>query len=152
MKRTLLFGHDQTVADFVSRLAPIERPAFAPGFRGVGVLRTDGALIAGVVFSSWRSNFGAWDLSVAGVCSYLFSTEVVNQLKWFAFRQLSANRIEARTAVDNKRARALLKAFGFTEEGVSADYYGPRCHAVTARLLKSEWERSQRITEIRKAA
>lgn len=153
MKRTLLWGHDQTVADFVARLSPIERPAFAPGFVGIGILRSDGALIAGVVFSSNRQDFGAWEVSGASLYSCACSIEMANEMYRFAFQQLpNVNRIEARTATGNKRARAMLKALGFTEEGVNADYYGPRCHAVMARLLKAEWERRQRIREVRKAA
>lgn len=152
MRRALLFGHDAVVAKFVAEHAPIEQPAWHEGFHAIGVIRGDGALIAGVVFSSNRQDFGAWELSVVSVVSCAVSIEIANQLKSFAFRQLPANRIEARTAADNKRARAGLKALGFTEEGVNADYYGPRRHAVMARLLKSEWERSQRVMEIRKAA
>lgn len=153
MKRTLLYGHDAVVADFVSRLAPIERPAFPPGFVGIGILRADGALIAGVIFSSNRQDFGAWVVSAASVVSCACSIEMANEIYRFAFQQLpNVNRIEARTATDNKRARAMLKALGFTEEGVNADYYGPRRHAVMARLLKAEWERKQRIAEVRKAA
>lgn len=153
MKRTLLFGHDAAVAEFVQRLAPIERTTFAPGFRAIGILRSDGALIAGVVFSSYRQDFGAWEVSGASLYSCACSIEQANQMYRFAFQQLpNINRIEARTATDNRRARAMLKALGFTEEGVNADYYGPRRHAVMARLLKAEWERRQRVAEMRKAA
>lgn len=153
MKRTLLWGHDQVVADFVARLAPIERPVWHPGFRSIGILREDGALIAGVVFSSNRQDFGAWEVSGASIYSCACSIEMANSIYRFAFQQLpKINRIEARTAADNRRARAMLKGLGFTEEGVNADYYGPRRHAVMARLLKAEWERRQRATELRKAA
>ena len=154
MKRSLLTGHDQAVADFVAQFAPIERPVWHPGFRAIGILRGDGALIAGVVFSSNRQLFGTWEISAASVCSHACSIEMSNQIYRFAFQQLpNINRLEARTSADNRRARALLRAVGFTEEGVQADYYGPRRHAVMARLLKSEWERRNRPqTEARKAA
>jgi hypothetical protein len=59
----LLEGHDQAVADFVARLSPIERPVWEPGFRAFGVIRDDGALVAGVVFSSWRKEFATVELS-----------------------------------------------------------------------------------------
>jgi RimJ/RimL family protein N-acetyltransferase len=153
LKRTLLFGHDQTVADFVARLAPIERPVWHAGFRAIGILRGDGALVAGVVFNSNRQDFGAWEVSGVSVVSHPCSIEMANEIYRFAFQQLSnANRIEARTSVDNKRARRMLRNLGFVEEGVQADYFGPRNHAVMARLLKAEWERKRRIAEIRKAA
>lgn len=141
MKRTLLAGHDETVAKFVADLCPIERPAWPRNYRALGILRGDGCLIAGVVLATDRAEFGAWELSVAAVSSFAFSTEIVKAIGDFAFRQLSAHRVWARTSTDNRRARALLKALGFTEEGVNACHYGPRSHAVVARLLKPEWER-----------
>lgn len=144
MKRSLLFGHTEAVCDFVAGLAPIERPVWPKLCHGVGILRGDGALIAGVVFATDRDPlFGAWEMSAAALSSRAFSIANVNALGAFAFRQLSANRVWARTSTDNKRARALLKALGFIEEGVTAAHYGPRRHAVTARLLKHEWERKQ---------
>ena len=154
MKRSLLFGHTEVVCEFVAGLALIERPAWPKLCHGIGILRADGALIAGVVFATDREQFGAWEMSAAALSSHAFSTENVNALGAFAFRQLSANRVWARTSTDNKRARALLKGLGFIEEGVNAHHYGPRKNAVVARLLKHEWERKQAasIPEALKAA
>ncbi len=153
MKRALLFGHTEAVAKFVAERAPIERPAWPVHCHGVGVLRGDGALIAGVVFATDRPEFAAWEMSAAAISSLVFSIEIVNALGAFAFRQLpQVNRVWARTSTDNKRARALLKALGFTEEGVNACHYGPGRHAVIARLLRPEWERKFGAMEARKAA
>lgn len=153
MKRTLITGHDEVVAKFVYDRAPIERPAWRDVVGVFGVIGTSGSLIAGVVFSNWRAPpFSTVEMSAACVSSYAFSIGIVDALGDYVFRQLSANRVEARTSTDNKRARALLKALGFTEEGVNACYYGARRHAIVSRLLKSEWERRQRTQEVRKAA
>lgn len=152
MKRTLLYGHDSAVADFVAKLSPIERPVWYPGYRAIGILRSDGALVAGVVFSSGRPQFGCWEVSGASVVSHPCSIEMANQIYGFAFRQLLANRIEATTSTENASARRMLRHLGFKEEGGKADYYGPRKHAISARLLKVEWERRQRTLEVRKAA
>lgn len=152
IKRTLLFGHTDTVAKFVADRAPLERPAWPTLCHGVGVLRGDGALIAGVVFSTDRPEFGAWELSGVSIVSHAFSIEIVKALGDFAFRQLQAHRVWSRTAVSNKRARALLKALGFTEEGVQACHYGVGRHATIARLLRPEWERKFGPLEVRKAA
>jgi RimJ/RimL family protein N-acetyltransferase len=153
VKRSLLFGHTDVVAGFVADRAPIERPVWPPYCHGIGILRGDGALIGGVVFATGRPEFGAWEMSCAGVSSHLLSIEIVKTLGHFAFRQLLAHRIWARTSTDNRRARAMLKALGFTEEGVNACHYGPGQHAVVARLLRPEWERKNAAsTEARKAA
>lgn len=153
MKRTLLTGHDETVARFVAKLSPIEQPVWTDVAAAFGVLREDGALIAGVVFSNYRPQFGTLELSAASVSYFSFSIGIVSALGEYAFRQLSANRVWARTSTVNKRARAMLKGLGFTEEGVNACHYGPKSHAVVARLLRSEWERRKvRTDEVRKAA
>jgi RimJ/RimL family protein N-acetyltransferase len=152
MKRTLLVGQDEAVAQFIADLAPIERPAWPKHRHAFGVLRGDGRLIAGVVFATDRPEFSSWEMSAAALCSHPFSIEIVNALGAFAFRQLSAYRIWARTSTDNKRARALLKGLGFTEEGVNACHYGARRHAVVARLLKPEWEKRVAAVKARKAA
>lgn len=153
MKRVLLTGHDADVAAFVASHAPMERPIWGDKFRAFGVVNEAGRLIAGVVFSNWKPAFLTVEMSAACVSSYAFSIGIVNAVSDYVFRQLSANRVEARTSADNKRARAMLKALGFTEEGVSACYFGPRRHAVVARILKSEWEhRNRPHSEARKAA
>jgi len=154
VKRTLLWGHTDAICKFVNDLAPIERAAWPQIRHGIGVLRGDGALVAGVVFATDRPEFRAWEMSAASVSSHPFSIENVNALGAFAFRQLNIHRIWARTSTDNRRARAMLKALGFTEEGVSADHWGPKKHAITARLLRPEWERkfAASLKEAREAA
>lgn len=140
MKRTLLIGHDETVANFVADLCPLERPVWTPGYRAFGVLRGDGCLIAGVVFSDFRPQFSTLEMSAAGVSSCAFSSEIVIALGDYAFRQLSTYRLWARTAETNLRARRTLRGLGFVEEGVHAHHYGHGAHAVMCRLLKPKWE------------
>lgn len=153
MRRTLLTGQEPAVLKFVADLSPIERPVWRDVAGAFGVLREDGAMIAGVVFSNHRPEFSTLELSAASVTSHAFSIGIVSALGDYAFRQLSANRVWARTSTANRRARAMLRGLGFTEEGVQACHYGPKSHAVIARLLRSEWERRKiRTEEVRRAA
>ena len=80
MKRNLLFGHTEAICKFVNDLAPLERAAWPKLCHGIGILRADGALIAGVVFATDREQFGAWEMSAAALSSHAFSTENVNAL------------------------------------------------------------------------
>lgn len=139
MRRTLLVGHDELVAEFVAKLAPIERPVFPPGYRAFGVLNDRNALISGVVFSEYMPQFGTIQLSAASVSSFALSTDIVSSLFGYAFRQLACNRLWARTAVKNVRATRILKHLGFTFEGAMADAYGVGQAAGTYRMLKREW-------------
>lgn len=137
----LLAGHDAAVAAFVADLAPIERPVWREPYWAFGVIRDDGALVGGVVFSEWRPAFGTIEMSAAGVSSLLFSPQIVSALGEHVYGKLVANRVWARTASSNQRAIKLLKHIGFTPEGVSADWYGPSQHAVTYRMLRRDWIR-----------
>jgi ribosomal protein S18 acetylase RimI-like enzyme len=150
--RWVLVGHDREVAEFVAKLAPIARPDWRDFHSAVGVVDNAGRLVAGVVLSNYRPQFSSVEISAAAVSSHAFSIGIVNALGAYVFRQLSINRVEARTATDNERAKRLLRGVGFKPEAVHADWYGPRRHAAVYRLLKADWERRNRAEEARKAA
>lgn len=148
----LLEGHDADVAAFVARFAPIETPVWEPGYRAFGVLRDDGALVAGVVFSGWRPRFGTVEFSAVSLSRYAFRPPIVAALAEHAFGQLGAFRVWARTSIDNKPARATLKHLGFIEEGIEAHHYGRGHHAARLRIIRPEWERKFGPVEVQKAA
>lgn len=148
----LLHGHDEAVAAFVAGLAPIERPVFEPGYRGFGVIRDDGALVAGVVFSGWRPAFSTLELSGAAIDPRALSHRILAELGEYAFGQLEAFRVWARTSVDNRRARRFLKGIGFIEESVQAHWYGKGNHAVVSRVIKPDWQRKWCALEVAQKA
>lgn len=153
MKRVLLFGHDQAVLEFVASRAPVERPVWRDVAAAVGILRGDGFLVCGVVFSDWRPTFATCELSVAGASSFLASTEIVRQLGAFAFRQLGCYRIFARTSDRNERAKHALRGLGFRMEGISVHHYGRGHHASNWRTILPEWEAKWGSTQaLQKAA
>lgn len=148
----LLEGHDADVAAFVANLSPIERPVWEPGFRAFGVIRDDGALVAGVVFSGWRPAFGTVEFSAVSLSRYAFRPPIVAALGAHAFGKLGVFRVWSRTSLDNKPARATLKHVGFIEEGIEAHHYGRGRHAARLRLIRPDWERKFGAVEARKAA
>jgi RimJ/RimL family protein N-acetyltransferase len=143
VKRALLVGHDDAVARFVAQFAPVERPLFVPPYFAFGVLKENGSLVAGVVFSDWKPDFRTLELSVAALSYASFSTQIVSALGDFAFGQLNAFRIFARTESRNRRAQNLLRHIGFTQEAVQGHYYGEGKHASCWRLIKPEWGKSK---------
>lgn len=148
----LLEGHDADVATFVARFSPIEKPVWEPGFRAFGVIRDDGALVAGVVFSSWRPDFGTVELSGVSLSRFAFRPPIVVALGEHAFGKLGAFRVWSRTSIDNKPAREMLKHLGFVEEGIEAHWYGRGRHAARLRLIQPDWTRRFGAAEARKAA
>lgn len=152
MKRVLLEGHDEAVAQFVADFSPIERPVFAPGYRAFGVLRSDGQLVAGVVLSDWRPQFRTIELSAAAVSSFAFGPQIVAAVSAYVFEKLEVHRVWAKTALKNERAKRMLRGLGFIQEAVISHHYGPRSHACQWRVLKPEWENRSRTTEVAQKA
>jgi RimJ/RimL family protein N-acetyltransferase len=135
----LLAGHDATVAEFVANLSPIERPEWGP-YCAIGIIRDDGALVAGVVLSNWREQFRTIEFSAAAVSSTAFRPRIVAELGDFIFGKLDAYRVWARTSIRNDRAQSALAKVGFIREAVSAHWYGPTHHATLWRYLRPQWE------------
>jgi len=148
VKRTLLWGHDQVVIDFVSNLAPIERPLWRDLYAGVGVLRADGALIGGVVFSEYKPQFGTLEVSAAALSYLVFSPQMLVELGAHVFGQLEVFRISARTSDTNIRAKRLLKGLGFTNEAVKGHFYGKGKHASEWRVIRPEWEKKWGTSDV----
>ena len=140
MNLRLLEGFDKEVCEWVAASAPFGYADFRPGDRGFAIVSGD-RLIAGVVFSLWQPAFSSVEFSGAAVSSYIASPGIVAALGHYAYRQLQANRVWARTATRNTRAIRILRHLGFTPEGTHVDFYGPGLHAGTYRMLKREWDR-----------
>ena len=152
MKRHLLIGHDVDVARFVTERAPIERPEWRAPYWGFGVLKEDGTLCAGIVFSDWKPAFRTIEVSAAAVSSFGISTQIVTTIYGgFVFGQLNVHRVFARTETANIRAKKMLRHVGFLEEAIQGHYYGPNKHASCWRLLAHEWQ-AKWAPEAQKAA
>ena len=120
----LLTGHDATVAEFVARLAPVEVPVWTNMVAAIGIIRDDGALVAGVVLDDWRPDFGTLQLSAATVSSFAFRPQIVAEIGDIIFgKRNGVYRLWARTSIRNERAQSVLSGIGFTREAVS-------CHAI----------------------
>ncbi len=148
----LLHGHDATVAEFVAKLSPIEQPVWVEPYWALGIIRDDGALVGGAVFSELHAPAGRVQLSGAALSAHVFGPQIVAEIGDFGFGQLKAFRIWARTSVDNRRARKFLKHCGFIEEATQAHWYGEGRHAITSRTIKPDWIRKWRAPEVTQKA
>ena len=69
--------------------------------------------------------------------------EAVKLALGYGFHERGLNRVQATTLTDNDRSKALLKAHGFTQEGVLREYgfIGGRYRDMCSfSLLRREWE------------
>ncbi len=137
----LVLGRDAEVGQFVAARSPLERPDWSGGFVGFGIVRADGDLVAGVVFSDWHPAEKRIELSACADDPRAFSTRELVSLGNYVFGQLGAHRCWARTSEDNRRALKFLKGIGFIKEGTLAGHYGPGRNAVMMRVLAPEWKR-----------
>ncbi len=147
----LLIGQSETVGQFVAERSPIERPDFGK-FVGIGILRSDGSLAAGVVFSDWQPECRRIELSGAVDDPRAISTQAIVAIGNYVFGQLSVHRVWAKTSKDNRRALKLLEQLGFIREGTLAGFYGPEKHAVMLRVLEPEWKRKWGRVPLKEAA
>ena len=114
----LLFGHDELVAEWVSK-QPYGKP-FHPPFTAFGVMAPDGSLRGGFVFTTYTGS--SVNLSLAG-------RGVAQRSNWravlhYVFEQMGCSRMECHTAASNKIVRRNLPQLGFKFEGVARRLYG----------------------------
>ncbi len=145
--RLELVRDDAVVLPFMEANAPMGAAKFTADDSGWAVMRSDGVATALIALSDWKPCFASVELSGIALKSQALSTEVVNALADYVWRQLRANRVWARTSYKNARAKALLKHIGFTREATHADFYGVGAHAETWRLLKREWDEMHALKE-----
>ena len=147
----LLLDQSERVKRFVAERSPIEQVEFGPGV-GIGIARSDGVLVAGVVFSDWHSDSRRVELSGAVDDPRVIGTQMIVAIGNYVFGQLNAYRCWAKTSTDNRRALKLLEGLGFIREGTLAGFYGPQKHAVILRVLEPEWRRKWARVPLREAA
>lgn len=118
----LLFGHDQTVAEWVSR-QPFCKP-FHPPYTAFGVVDETGRLRGGFVFTGytgtsiemslatdgWRWRAQEWRGALAAVLHYVFE-------------QQGCSRLQVHTSDENKRVKKQLPRL-FRYEGPCRRLYG----------------------------
>ncbi len=136
----LLIGESERIGRFVAERSPVEKPDFSNSI-GIGIVRSDGELAAGIVFSSWQPDCRRIELSGAVDDPRVLSTRILRSLGEYVFGQLNVYRLWAKTSKDNRRTLRWLEGIGFIREGTMAGFYGPERHAVILRVLAPEWQK-----------
>lgn len=126
----LVFGHDQTVIDWIAAtygLHVIQTPRVAMGVvDGAGVLR-------GAYVITWHTDTTA-ELHVYGTVSH----ETVRGMFHAVFRQGGVHRLEVRTPRKNKKIKKAAIKYGFKFEAVARDFYGPGNDAFVYTMTPGE--------------
>lgn len=117
--RTLLFGHDEAVAQWVAKQAHSKLPC--PPFTAFGFVDETGRLTGGAVFTGYNGD--SVELSLAG-------RSMATRSGWaaitnYVFDQLGCQRLQMHTRRSNKRVLRMLSGrLGVRYEGVARRYFG----------------------------
>lgn len=114
----VIVGHDEAVADWAGKR--LGRP-FTPPYVAIGFSRDGERLHGAAVFNGW--NGANIDLTIYG--PGCLTRGAIRAVYDYAFRQIGAARMTARTARTNKPMKRLIPRLGFEYEGVAKRYYGP---------------------------
>lgn len=111
------------------------------------VLKQTGEVIGGCGFHNWYAVHRRAELGYALNSDEHkrkgYMTEAANAVIAYGFGKLNLNRIEATTAPDNIASQALLRRFGFSQEGYFREHMcfeGRSGDSVAFALLRREYE------------
>jgi hypothetical protein len=123
----LVFGQDELVAQWVGANLGV---TIHPPFTAIGGTRDGMTLCAGAVFNQFNGS----NIEITLFGPGCFNRGNVRAMYAYAFGQLQANRLSAKTHKRNKLVRRLLPRLGFVFEGTLKNYYGLGGDALMFRL------------------
>lgn len=115
--QNVVYGDDETVADFVLSLLPHLWGSRWERFTALGVLHR-GNLHGGVVYHDYNPAAGDIRLTLAFRDGRWCSRAIGMRLLVYPFRQLGCRRLTLMIGADNLRARAFAEHLGCKVEGV----------------------------------
>ena len=135
----LIYGHDEFIANWVADLIP------TVGTFGkcvtIGVPNDQGDLIAGVVYNSYKPDFGTIELTMASISPMWARKETIAELLRYPFEQLECYKVYTITPAWNKKALKVNAHIGFVQEAILAHQFGKKKHAVVMRMLQPDYKR-----------
>lgn len=115
----LVGGHDQEVAAWAGAQLGVK---FVQPLSAIGVVNADGALVGASVFNDYYPG-GNLEWTYVGPGS--LKPRVLKDLARYAFIDLGAARVTAKTRRSNAIVRKLLPHAGFAYEATQKRYFGP---------------------------
>ena len=135
----LIYGHDAEISKWVG-----DRIDHADNFDpciAIGVVSTDGRLIAGIVYNGYQPDFGTIEVSIAAISPMWARRKTIAELLRYPFEQLGCYRVYNIVPADNAAAIAVSAHIGFTREAILAAGFGKGRNAVLSRMLFPEYKR-----------
>lgn len=115
----LVAGHDEAIAAWAGDQLGVR---FVQPLSAIGVVDAEGSIIGASVFNDYYHG-GNLEWTCVGPGS--LKANMLRELAQYAFVQLGATRVTAKTRRSNKLVRRLLPRAGFTFEMTQKRYFGP---------------------------
>jgi RimJ/RimL family protein N-acetyltransferase len=152
-----IFGHDESVADFVAQLIPECRVRGFGKCRAIGIAGEDGKLLGGLVYRNWCPEVGTIEISGAAVPgTNWLSRRTVQVMYNYPFYDCGCQMVIKTTMADNEIVLRIMAAVGFTLHKI--ERLGGRYRdGVVGTLTVEDWEASRyninrRIQPVEEAA
>jgi len=108
-----VYGHDETVAQFVAQLIPHAHGRTLSG-KAIGVIDDEGKLIAGVVYHQYDREAGTIEITGAALPGSRWLTrETIQRMYTYPFEQLGVQMIVQRTPADAEHLLEQLARGGY---------------------------------------
>ena len=109
-----VYGHDETVAQFVAQLIPHCRRGFGANAKAIGVIDEDGKLIAGLVYHNYDPEAGIIEVSGASTTARWLTRGTIARFYQYPFLQCGCQMVIQRTPADDTRLLRQLAAYDYT--------------------------------------
>lgn len=119
----------EQVADWAARRLKLK---FVAPYSAIGFESDDGTPLGALVFNDYTGQ--NIEISIVG----LWSKKMFRVAGDYVFNQLKAQRMTARTRVDNKKVINVIIGAGFRVEGKARRYYPDGTDAILFGMLKEE--------------
>lgn len=134
-----VWGHDHSVADFVSHIIWKDDRGFSDNYRAMGILDKGGVLVGGIVYHNYDPDAGVIEWSAGATTPKWLTPNVVKAAFAYPFHLCKCQMLMARTEAKNRRTRRLLCGIGFSEQKVER-LFGRNSDGILLTLTDDEWK------------
>jgi RimJ/RimL family protein N-acetyltransferase len=134
----LIYGQDEAVCRFVNDR--IDETFTPKSCAAVGVINSDGALVAGWVWHNYNPDCGTLEFSGASITAKWMTRAILQEL--FAYAFANVQMVVTRNGADNTRLHRQLAAFGFRRYDIER-LFGRDSDGVVWTLTDDDWKASR---------
>lgn len=145
-----LFGHDEAVSKFVASIIPGMERGFGPN-KAIGIINSDGVLVAGLVYHNWEPEAGVIEVSGAAIDSRWMTRPILQVMYDYPFLTCGCQMIVQRNSAKNEHLNKQLRRWGYSEYRIPR-MKGRDEDGIVFTLTSEQWEAHPMNLRSKKAA